>query len=156
LWDNPDPTSPEREFSLAPDYLPRELPGGMALGQIRSPYVSGSRYDSSALSSESELRDFTRFTIVFSPSGSVVKYVPGGAVYFDNADIFTASTPPLSDTGAELWQNLGPESSGQTAVALFSYPEARSALPNTADYLTREAPQWILINMCTGQLFARQ
>jgi len=159
LWD--DPGTAAHEFSLAPDHMPRELPGGMAFGQITDSFVApdGSYpYDEFDAPDESELRDFTRFTIVFSPTGSVVKRVAGGPVAFSDGpgDIFF----PGAATSAGLWRtpNQLQDQSGVTAVALFNYAEARSALPNAAGYLNRQAPppQWILINMCTGQLFARQ
>jgi len=158
LWDDPGTTT--REFDLAPNHMPRKIPGGIAFGQLSTDFIGAGGYIGSSLDTPNDLEDFTTFTVVFSPIGSVVKQVapdpsnPYGGIWYTDGNLFFAGSQPPAGTPA-LWHNPGGQAAGAAAVAMFSYSELRSALPNCADYLEANAPQYIPINFCTGQLFSR-
>ena len=150
VWDDPSPATPGHEFTLAEDFLPRQLPGGLAFGEISSTYVNpASGVYSNTLSSAAGMEGFTTFTIVFSPTGAVVRSVQGGDVTFDGNDAVFSGRPNI-----KLWEPPSPEQ-GVAAVVLFNYQEA-VASSNAQQYLTAHAGAYIAVNMCTGQLFPRE
>lgn len=91
VWDNPAPaTPPDPNFTLAPGFFPKRLPGGMVMGQISNTY-----YDTAnntylpAVSSEG----FCNFTIVFAPTGQLAK----------NYNVTFDSNNPIFDPNSGIW-----------------------------------------------------
>ena len=84
--------TPVMRFVLAPGYAPTPMPGGMAFGEVSGYFVlpdynSDGSDDYAALQTNTNaagalLEDFGSFTIVFSPTGSVVRQVEGQNVQF--------------------------------------------------------------------------
>ncbi|MDY6913530.1 MAG: prepilin-type N-terminal cleavage/methylation domain-containing protein [Planctomycetota bacterium] len=136
------------QFGQAPGYIPRRIPGGMAFGELSNTFVNSSG-DYQGLS---DIDDFTTFTIVFSPSGSVVVNVAGGNVQFNtNDNLFDDTSPNIA-----LWDatDANDDTEGVSAVTMFHY----STFNKTGDraaYLN-ESGQFLPVNVYTGQLFQRQ
>ena len=130
-------------FQLGKGFTPREAPGGFAFGEIRNTFVVVNTFQTM---NSTQLEDFTTFTVVFSPSGAVVKSIGAQLPTFDtsNGVMFTGS--------AHVWADPGSEGA-TTAVTMFNYGEFTDAADRAA-YLNSNA-QLIPINVYTGQLFAR-
>ena len=130
-----------------PFFTPQRIPGNIAFGELRSPFVDGEDYDEDELDGDGvgnndNLRDFTTFTIVFSPAGQVVKYIdgaPDGNVYFASFyggiedALFAPDSNNLSNT--DLWVVPSAEA-GATAITLFDYKTLKVlSADGRADYL---------------------
>jgi len=152
---DPTPGGVDMKFVLAEGFRPRRLPGSFVFGEISDRSMNGADY---TLNSDSEVEDFTTFTVVFSPSGAVVRQVRGQDIVFDRNDpIFSGST------GKQLWdpdvanRPNGNGEPGAAAVVLFDYADFRD-LPSGPDrnaYL-KQSGQLIPVNVYTGQLFPRK
>jgi prepilin-type N-terminal cleavage/methylation domain-containing protein len=158
VWD--DPSTANHDFSLAEDYAPKEVPGGMAFGEVRGDFFSGTNYD------VSDQGDFTTFTIVFTPDGTVTRSIQGGLISFDQADsdrdgdVDGDDNPVFrsTDDNIRLWNSAlvfgAAEELGAAAVTSFNYAEATGGVLN--DYLNAHNAEYIPVNMSTGQLFPRE
>ena len=151
----------EKQFVLADGFDPRRLPGSMTFGE-----VSGTHYDINGdyvdISDPAEVDAFTTFTIVFSPTGAVVRHVNLQDIQFDNThDIFSGTT-----SGRALWDpdmaNENPSGGsdgepGATAVVLFDYAKFRELSGDAArDDFLKASGRLIAVNIYTGQLFAER
>jgi len=155
---DPTPGGVDMKFVLAPGFTPRRLPGSIVFGEISNRAMNaGGDYDVST----DELEDFTTFTVVFSPTGAVVRQVRTRDIVFDGNDpIFSGST------GKQLWDprraNADTDNNGQdgepgaAAVVLFDYADLRDlSSPNDRNAYLKRSGQLIPINVYTGQLFPR-
>ncbi len=141
-------------FRLADGFTPRQIPGRYAFGEVSGAFITASAFDNL---SDTNLDNFTSFTVVFSPNGAVVKQVNNANIQFDIASIDSLFLN-------SLWVNHGNlVEAGATALTLFSYKEFRefdSITSDTAretarqDYLDTNA-DLIPLNVYTGQLFER-
>ncbi len=153
------PNPPDMKFVLAEGYSPRKVPGNIAFGQLNGSrirtFVSGSQYVN--LGNEIFVQDFCSFTVIFSPSGSVVTTVNGQSVQFDDSPQDGSIFRDGHD--GQLWDfnvaNAGMMGEwGATAVTMFNYIEFRGASDQAA-YLS-ESGQFLPINVYTGQLLPRK
>jgi len=141
-----------RESGVAP----RRIPGAMAFGELRSSgspvfVTNNAATPYTNLASDSNLRDFTSFTIVFSPTGTVVRKVNNNNVVFDPNDPLFAGSKRLwswTDTGS------GAGEPGATAVTMFDYTRLLSS-DDRSGFLN-DSGQFIPVNVYTGQLFPRR
>ena len=149
----------DMKFVLAEGFTPRRAPGGFAFGELRGPNLYGltefvnasSQYDN--LTTGNNVDDFLTFTIVFSPSGGIVKGVLVQPIAFDDGAKYGSTFNPGAGK-AFLW-NLPPDEPGASAVTMFSYNEFRDAGADRPGYL-RLKGRFIPINVYTGQLFDRE
>jgi type II secretory pathway pseudopilin PulG len=156
VWDDPaDPagTAPDaaHRMTLHPDATVQRLPGDMVVGKIdASTTHDNGKYK--ALS-DSDLADFTTFTVVFSPAGKVTRKIRGQNIKmaddgpFSNGGVFDRST--ANDGGAGRL--------GQNALTLFNIRDLLDGRPGAgdrADYLNANA-MVLAVNVHTGQLFPR-
>ena len=157
-----DDSTSVNAFVLADGFTPQRIPGNIAFGELRSPFVVGENYDDQFLGDgvafNDNLRDFTTFTIVFSPAGEVVNNVNGDPVSFgnNNTDLFKSGVNAFGiGDETRLWR-LPPDEPGVSAITLFDY-KILKALTNSdarADYLD-ENGQFLVLNLYTGQFFYR-
>ena len=167
-----------QSFQLAEGFRPVSVPGGYAFGEISSDFVydSGENEGDYKVSitgppdAANSVRDFTSFTIVFSPSGSIAKGVEAGGT---SLNIKMDAAHPLF-AGAEgtqrLWDgtvangNNGAGEPGASAVTLFHLDrlmtydwDGDGNVPEDADArkFLNENGQIMPINVYTGQLFRR-
>ncbi len=153
-----DDSTSVNAFVLADGFTPQRIPGNIAFGELRSPFVDGEAYQNL---NDGDLADFTTFTIVFSPAGQVVKYIdgaPDGNVYFASFyggiedALFAPDSNNLSNT--DLWVVPSAEA-GATAITLFDYKTLKVlSADGRADYLD-ENGQFLVLNLYTGQFFYR-
>lgn len=134
-------------------HSPQRVPGSIAFGEIRDPFVDGSgAYDNDNLS-DSDLPDFTTFTIVFSPSGSVVRWIRGAPIEFDTTiGLFTTY-----EDSRRIWDPSNVNGhAGASAVTIFDYPQlAERSEDDRADYLN-ECGQFLPVNIHTGQVMVKR
>jgi len=140
-----DPATATHELTPAAGYRPKRVPGGMAFGQISGPFVVNNAFTNSV---NTQLDDFTSFTIVFGPSGEVVKNIAGQPIAFYGSD------PIFTGASSKLW-NAPADEPGVSAVTIFDYNEARQS-GDVAAYLNAGATQFCPVNVYTGQLFTRR
>ncbi len=138
-------------FSIPEDIFPHQMPGNMAFGEIASPFVAGSAYQATAMDDNS-LDDFTSFTIVFDPSGKLVRRVNDNPVNFDLLH------PAFATGDTQIWDpvNVNGEN-GVAAVTIFEYSalKARTDTQKRADFLD-ESGQFLAVNVYSGQLLSRR
>ncbi len=151
-------------FVLADGFTPRAVPGGFAFGEIRDTFVdSGGFKNLPALdwSDAATVKNFTTFTVVFSPSGAAVQNIGADKAVFDDTHALFSS-PPLPAPQTHMWDvdhandNHSGAYNGEaaaTAVTMFNHGDFTDAA-DRAVYLKDNA-QFIPINVYTGQLFAR-
>ncbi len=153
------------QFALAPGFTPRRLPGSIVFGEFSPTHVNSATGDYIEVSGNNVERMFTNLTVVFSPTGSVVKQAMGQPVTFrfdptdGNDAIFGGGVPtprPLWDPDIANW----PSNTGEpaaTAVILFDYSEFRKLADNdnARSSFLKVRGQLFPINVYTGQLFAR-
>jgi len=142
------------DFKVDKGLLPERIPGTMAFGELSDSYVEGGNYKN--------LGDvgFTTFTVVFSPSGSLVKQVEGKPVKIDTAEeIFTGGATGTT----RVWNPaLATDELGATALTIFDHAQFIRAdksgaadLADRAKYLNVTG-QFLTINVYTGQLERRK
>ena len=144
-----DPSTSTPSFHVPDGYEPKRVPGNIAFGEVSAQFVNGGSYNSGRMDATEEIEDFTTFTIVFSPSGSLVTRINGDPVSLD-----TARRP---FTAGSLWDSADVDGKdGVTAVTQFDYSQfiIRPA-NNRAAYLD-EYGQFLAINVHTGQMFPRE
>jgi Tfp pilus assembly protein FimT len=132
-------------FKLHDTYGFRPVPGSIAFGEVSDTfYSSAGNYQ--ALASQAQLDDFTSFTVLFSPDGTVVREHPDGPPTFEN------SGPFAGGADQKIWDNPGAEP-GVDAMTVFDYAELKNR--ETADYVDylNEHGQLLPVNANTGQLF---
>ena len=125
--------------------VPKRMPGGIAFGGISSESVSGGDYDDLA-----DLEDFTNFTVVFAPDGSVVTTIDGAPIRVDSNHVV------FGHGEQAVWQTGPPIERGVRAVTYFPYAElkVRNAAER-ADYLNDNA-QFLCLSYLTGRLMEAQ
>ena len=137
------------KFELAEGYLPQQVPGNIAFGEISSKFVNGGNYISDALDSDEELRDFTTFNIVFAPSGALASS--------DYTPQIDTDTKIFGGNGAtpeqQIWDipaGLDINEPTVKVVTIFPY-KTLVAVENRANWL-EENGQFLCINPYTGRL----
>ncbi len=162
VWD------PEHAGWVLPqDYPPQALPGTIALGQVSDgagpKFVDATGFLDPVKDSEA---DFTSFTILFSPTGTVVKQLNGGNIDLKDAVLQSDFTKQVFASGSEtnrsasFWSKDPTElqtEPGVTAITLFDYAKLEPLTSASArrQYLNDNG-QLIAINVYTGQLFPRK
>jgi len=155
-------------FGSIPGYMPRRMPGSIGFGEI--PGTSSKFIDSGTgdfksvdgdLNTQSNLDDFSSFTVVFSPGGAAVRQTPLNDPGNPNrtGNIFFNAGDPLFSGTTKLWESTVANGSGDgecpaTAMTLFDYAELKKA-SDPAVYLNENA-QYLPVNVHTGQLFPRE
>ncbi|MCY2927211.1 MAG: prepilin-type N-terminal cleavage/methylation domain-containing protein [Planctomycetota bacterium] len=168
-------------FGLAAGYQLQELPGNIAVGQVDG-FASETGFSGDF--SDTNMGNFTTSTVVFNPSGGVVKSVKGGKVLFatdatdvDPRDLARVVSTPLpapkvdptyfkadafSDTATGAYWTLALANGGAdgrdgvTAITLFEYKVlAAYAAADRTTYLDQFA-QILPVNLYTGQLYDRK
>ncbi len=144
-----DDSTSVNAFVLADGFTPQRMPGNIAFGELRSPFVDVDAYQNL---NDGDLADFTTFTIVFSPAGQVVKNVNGNLVAFVEDNLFKLGA--IGSIDPQLWYDPDAEA-GATAITLFDYKTLKVLSPGgRADYLD-ENGQFLVLNLYTGQFFYR-
>jgi prepilin-type N-terminal cleavage/methylation domain-containing protein len=140
------------------DLLPRRIPGNMAFAEVKSPYVNDAG-DYQPLDNLA-LVGFTTFTVVFSPSGTVVRQVNGADIRLDTSGngMFTGTN--------RLWDsNAAVTEPGATALAMFDYAKLSRGDWNDNNVNSEPADRqryldmncrFLTINRYTGQLDRRR
>ncbi len=99
VWADPSAASQaagdQIKFRIAPNYQPIRMPRTIAFGVVAAPFVNPDeekepyttallthRFDASDMSGPDYIREFTTFTIVFSPSGQILNRLPTGDLEF--------------------------------------------------------------------------
>ncbi len=160
------------KFTLADRTMPKRMPGAIAFGgwnivhepDYIDPDTDGYRVEDAGFDTVS-VEDFTTFTIIFSPAGSIVAKVNGQNIVFDDADLLFADPADPDNDPPRLWNrsltgdipadddpNLGEP--GATIVTLFEYAKF-DGNPDKNAFLDENA-QYLPINLNTGQPFRRQ
>lgn len=140
------------KFTRPDIFMPQELPGGTALGQLTSKYVTSGDPGRYRVSSDSDLKNFCAFSLIFSPDGMVVTEVQGKNIRFDTAHAMFSGNEKT-----KLWDpGIADDKPGVTAFTMFDYREVWKREPaDRSDYLDKHG-QFLPVNMHTGQLFDRQ
>lgn len=156
-------------FVANTDFVPKALPGGMGFGEGSNYFLDPA---SNALQNltDANMRDFTSFTIVFAPNGSIARNVPfqtgnaSGKIRFNPADgYFTINAPsvPLWFPNTANATNRGAAGGGEDGVRCVWMFELKPfiAIGNNAaaraTWLQKNGQQ-IAINFHTGQLLPRE
>ncbi len=154
-------------FKSAPGFAPMMLPGSIAFGKVTPPFAlpnSGADRWEHAVEDPTNFENFTTFSIIFSPSGTLVPKINGVVVDYDSSDpVFNAATP-----ATRIWDynkvcnkpNAGSSDygAGVSVVALFDWAEAKAtATYDRYVYMNYQSGgQYIAINAYTGQPFRRR
>ncbi len=149
-------------FSLADGYTPRRLPGSMVFGEFSSTHVTGTgNYQN--IGTQAQVENFTCFTIVFSPSGSIVRQVGRADITFDSADLIFAgqTSPPIAILWDDAVANRDADQDGATdsgedgvaAVVLFDYSKFKTLSAAARPGFLQSSGRLISINLYTGQPF---
>ncbi len=131
-------------------YEVQRMPGTMWFGQLTGDTDFVNNNGEFQNLTDANLGDFTTFTVVFSPYGTIVSQVEGDRVQFDSGD-------PLFSGSGRVWDySLADDEVGTLALTVFSYPDflPRDA-GGRADYLDTHG-QLLPVNVQTGQLFERK
>ncbi len=138
-------------FVPSEGYSPRQMPGGIAFGEISSKFVQGGDYISDALDSDEELRDFTTFNVIFTSSGALAPsdYTPqiDTDVKIFGGDGAT-SEQQIWDTPADLTINE------PTIRAMTIFPYRTLEAVNDRGAWLNENGQFLCINPYTGKLIS--
>jgi len=154
VWD--DPATDNHQLSLVKGYEPRKIPGRVAFGEISGTFVEPSSGNYRLFSGQGSLDNFTTFSIIFSPSGAVVKEIDDNELTY----MLPADEPAFREVagaGTRLWDRP-PNEPGVMAVVLFNYVEldaVRNDSTRVREYLN-EHGQFLSVNIYTGQLFKRK
>jgi prepilin-type N-terminal cleavage/methylation domain-containing protein len=139
------------KFRRPPVFMPQELPGGTALGQLTSDFVTAhnpGRYYN--LTTDAQLAKFCAFSVIFSPEGAVVTQVNNDNIKFVQGD------PMFVGKNTKLWEfGLADNKLGVTAFTMFDYREVLKRLSTERTAYLDENGQFLPVNMHTGQLFDR-
>ncbi|MDP6546030.1 MAG: prepilin-type N-terminal cleavage/methylation domain-containing protein [Phycisphaerae bacterium] len=132
-------------------FMPQQLPGKTALGQLTSDFVTaadpGTYYN---LSTDDRIETFCAFSVIFSPDGSIVTHVKGGNVMFASND------PMFIGAKTRLWNfEKANNKPGVTAFTMFDYLELLKRESAARINYLNENGQFLPVNMHTGQLFDR-
>lgn len=133
-------------YEIVDGYPIQPVPGTMAFGQVSEDFLDGNEYDIN------NLREFCRFSIVFSPTGSLVVE----NVTFDEGHAVFVGSSDAEETA--IWRQPSefdnPHPPSVTAVTVFDFQQAKM-FGNIAEYLN-ENGQFLPINVHTGLLHPRR
>ena len=167
-----DPATGEvtgHRFIPAEGYRPRKMPGGLALAEVSSFWVTPEGhfqrlFDLPPPGSGIPNPLFTTFNVVFGPDGSLAELVPGTDGDLVVPNIHTDLPSLLFGAGTadqKIWEPLDPailnEQGGRMMVA-FNYKDLRSLKSgqyfdnSTREYYLENNGQLFVINPYTGQL----
>ena len=145
-------------FTAHTDFAPKALPGGMAFGE-GSDYFLGAANTLQNLNN-ANMQNFTSFSIVFGPSGSLVRSVPpisgSSKIRFLPTDAYFVGATQLWYQEVANANGIGED--GARCVWIFKMQEFMAIGDNAAkrkDWLTTNGQQ-IPLNYHTGQLFPRE
>lgn len=133
-------------------FIPQELPGGTAMGELSETFINGNTSKYQRLNTDSNIRDFCAFSVIFSAEGAVVTKVKGSNIMFDpGAAMFSGSKT------TKLWDIADADGEpGIMAFTMFDYLELRKRTSAERGTYLDENGQFMPVNMHTGQLFDRQ
>ncbi len=159
----PDDTSvyniidPVLRFSQAAGHTPQPMPGSMAIGDATNFSSSGNWQtitdeELTGIGLTSGDRCFTRFSMIFTSTGVLVRTVGGDEVKFK------ISGDGLFSGATKLWQPLPENESeeGSTALTIFNYGYVRTLTFAQRQTHLNEAAQYLPINFYTGMLYLRK
>jgi len=139
------------KFELATGYLPQQIPGDIAFGEISTDFVQNDHYLPQSLDTDNELQDFTTFNIIFTSSGSLASsdYTPDidtNVKLFGNDN----ATPEQ-----KIWDiPAGLEINEPTVRAVTIFPhKTLVAVGDRANWLDKNG-QFLCINSYTGRLIS--
>jgi prepilin-type N-terminal cleavage/methylation domain-containing protein len=134
-------------FTQRDDDQAQRLPGHVGFGELHGRFLDGDSYDGVALNAAG-FQDFTRFTIVFSPTGRLVTEVEGDDVKFNPA-------APAFAGGTKIW-NMPAEEPAAEAVTVFDYAELKALSAANRAKVLNAGGVFIGLNPYNGQLLAPQ
>ncbi|MGC9454194.1 MAG: pilus assembly FimT family protein [Phycisphaerae bacterium] len=142
----------EGYFDIPDGFDPEPLPGKMAFGEISNDFVSDNEYRNGMFGNQNDIDDFTTFTIVFAPDGSVVLNVEGRPVEFNTSEDGFFRGPD------RLWDGdlANEDGEGVRAVCLFEYTDFIIRDGGGRRDLLNESGRFLPVNIHTGQVFPRQ
>lgn len=138
-----------QKFTQAPGYVPRALPGSMAVGEADK-FRTGGNWDQ--ISKDDLDGDFTTFSMIFSATGVLVTTVAGLNIDF-HADV--GYNGLFSGTDTKLWE-LPAAEPGTTALTIFNYAEASLLTPAQRQAYLNESAQYLPVSFYTGMLYLRK
>lgn len=133
--------------------MPYRIPGHVAFGGIAARFLLADGYHYKPNLTDTELEDFTNFTIGFSPAGQVITSVDGAPFALD------AMTPVFGMAEQAIWETCPAPEFGVRAAAYFPYPHLRGlpAVATKPNEVTRtmylhENAQFLALNPLTGRV----
>ena len=148
-------------FTRLGTFMPQELPGGTTMGQLTAEFVKdrtpnpndpndtddAGEYQN--ISTDSQLRKFCAFSVIFSPDGSAATKVK-------DTNIMFASNDKMFNGDTKLWDYaLANDKPGITVFTMFNYQKVFKLDPADRKTYLKENGQFLPVNMNTGQLFDR-
>jgi hypothetical protein len=132
-------------------FVPQELPGATALGQLTAEYIDANTDKYKDIGTDNQLRQFCAFSVIFAPSGSVATKVQGNNIMFDANDLMFKQGDER-----QLWDHsVANNKRGITAFTMFDYIKVQKLdKADREEYLLQNG-QFLPVNMHTGQLFDR-
>jgi len=137
-----------QKFTQAPGYVPRAMPGSMAVGDADN-FRTGESWNPL---DDAQLADFTTFSMVFSATGVLVTTVAGQDIDFHWAAEYNGL---FSGTTTKLWDPPAAET-GTSALTIFNYAEASVLTPAQRQDFLNESAQYLPVNSYTGMLYLRK
>lgn len=144
-------------WGATPGYSAKPIPGFLTFGQVDATFVSTNTFN------VGNMNDFTSFTIIFAPNGSIVRQVNGNnitaALHSTPAFVPPANQEVTQNTSpAALWQpGADPDEPGTTAMTLFDFFEwSKANKTGGGNSFLNTNGQLIPINTYTGQLYQRK
>jgi len=147
-----DETATSPVFRRPALFIPQELPGRTAMGQLTPAFVTtGNPGTYQGLGTDAQLKAFCSFSVIFSPEGTVVTQVKGETIKFDAGD------PMFTGTQTKLWDHtLANDKMGIATFTMFNYLELLKRDSTGRTTYLNENGQFLPVNMHTGQLFDRR
>ena len=147
---------PMTVFAAMEGAVPKRMPGGIAFGGLAESFMEDTDGDGTVdgykALSDTDLENFTNFTVVFAPDGTAVTNVRGVPIGLENNQkLFFAL-----ESETAIWAKCPPFKFGVRAVTYFPYAQlkVRSA-DERAAYLNENA-QFICLSYLTGRLMEAQ
>ena len=150
-------TDPVARFSQAPGHTPHPMPGSKAVGDAAN-FSTGGNWQTisdaqlTGIGLSAGERCFTRFSMIFTSTGVLVRTLGGDKVKF------TTSGNGLFSGTTQLWAPLPENQSeeGTTALTIFDYGYVRTLTPAERQTHLNQAAQYLPINFYTGTLYLRK
>lgn len=150
---------------VVPGFRPQPIPDQFVFGEVTEDFLitqGGDAFESTKLDTDAKIDNFISFNVIFSPSGAVVKTIPGVNIVtllntpngaFTDGTSYTLNNAPLYSNDANCLRN----EEGVTAMTMFD-KAALDRIPSYADKIKyiNENGQLIPMNLYTGQLYKRK